>query len=230
MLKQSLLFWLNLTCLFHFGGKPSIQPFILSIGCLLQHLQIFHPFKSCITKYQITNLLKFLFFVFCFPLLKPYNQHKFDFHTQNNVFIGYSPLHKSYKCLDKSGKVFIARHVTFNESKVPYTELFLDQSPFVMSNSADQTHSQVTFLQSCTPVDSNREGSSIATPVSTLSSTSSSHSVSSSLSQSFPSPSIPPSHPMITKAKTSIFKPKTYLAVSQDLELANVKAALQDSK
>lgn len=35
---------------------------------------------------------------------------------------------------------------------------------------------------------------------------------------------------MITKAKASIFKPKTYLAVSQKLELANVKDALQDSR
>ena len=99
-----------------------------------------------------------------------------------------------------------------------------------MSISADQTPSQVTFLQSCTLVDSNREGSSTATPASALSPTSSSHLVSFSLSQSFPSPSIPPSHPMITKAKAGIFKPKTYLAVSQDLKLANVKAALQDSK
>lgn len=35
---------------------------------------------------------------------------------------------------------------------------------------------------------------------------------------------------MITRAKASIFKPKTYLTVSQMLELANVKDALQDSR
>lgn len=60
LLKQVLLFWLNLTCLFHFGGKLSIYPFILSIGCLPQHLQMFYPFESCIIKYQITSLLKSL--------------------------------------------------------------------------------------------------------------------------------------------------------------------------
>lgn len=56
-----------------------------------------------------------VFGCFYFPLLRPYNQHKLDIHTQKCVFISYNPLHKGYKCLDRSGRVFIARHVTFNE-------------------------------------------------------------------------------------------------------------------
>ena len=144
----------------------------------LANISPFQKLHNQIPNYQFTKV----FGCSCFPLLKPYNQHKFDFHTQNSVFISYSPLYKNYKCLDKSGKVFIASHVTFNESKFPYTELFLDQSPFVMSISADQTPSQVTFLQSCTLVDSNREGSSTATPAAALFPTSSSHLVSSSSS------------------------------------------------
>lgn len=35
---------------------------------------------------------------------------------------------------------------------------------------------------------------------------------------------------MITRSKAGIFKPKTYLAVTQDLEPQSVKAALTDIK
>lgn len=194
----------------------------------LANVSPFQKLHNQIPYYQFTKV----FGCSCFPLLKPYNQHKLDFHTKKCVFIGYNPLHKDYKCLDKSGKVFIARHVTFNEYEFPYSELFLNQPHVVMSNSVDQTPSQVTFLQSCTLVDSNHEGSSTVTPASALFPISSSHSVSSSSSSAthFPSPPIILSHSMITRAKAGIFKPKTYLTVSQDLEPANVKAALQDSR
>lgn len=32
----------------------------------------------------------------CFPLLRPYNQHKVSFRTSKCVFIGYSPVHNGY--------------------------------------------------------------------------------------------------------------------------------------
>ena len=56
--------------------------------------------------------------------VKTLQQHKLDFHTQKCVFIGYNPMHKGYKCLDKSGRIYIARHVMLNESEFPYSELF----------------------------------------------------------------------------------------------------------
>lgn len=37
-------------------------------------------------------------------------------------------------------------------------------------------------------------------------------------------------HPMTTRSKTGVFKPKTYLAFPQNLELQSVKAALTNSK
>lgn len=44
----------------------------------------------------------------CFPCLRPYQPHKFDYHSSKCVFLGYSPVHKGYKCLSASGRVFIS--------------------------------------------------------------------------------------------------------------------------
>jgi hypothetical protein len=39
------------------------------------------------------------------------------------VFIGYSKKHLCYKCIDiKSGRIYIACHVIFNESSFPFAE------------------------------------------------------------------------------------------------------------
>ena len=59
----------------------------------------------------------------CYPYLRDYNKHKFDYHSSKYIFLGYSPFHKGYKCLHSSGKIYTARHVVF-ESTFPYsTEL-----------------------------------------------------------------------------------------------------------
>lgn len=45
----------------------------------------------------------------CFPFLRPYNSQKVDFHSKECIFLGYSPSHKGYKCLDTSGKILFQR-------------------------------------------------------------------------------------------------------------------------
>lgn len=62
----------------------------------------------------------------CYPCLKPYNQHKLQFHTTRCVFLGYSNSHKGYKCLNSHGRTFISRHVIFNEDLFPFHEGFLN--------------------------------------------------------------------------------------------------------
>jgi len=60
----------------------------------------------------------------CWPNLRPYNAHKFQFRSTRCVFLGYSPLHKGFKCLDPStGRVYISRDVTFDENIFPFAQL-----------------------------------------------------------------------------------------------------------
>lgn len=55
----------------------------------------------------------------CWPNLKPYNTHKLSFRSKQCVFLGYSTLHKGFKCLDpSSGRVYVSRDVTFDEQVV----------------------------------------------------------------------------------------------------------------
>jgi hypothetical protein len=53
----------------------------------------------------------------CWPHLQPYNKHKLSFRSKPCVFIGYSSIHKGYKCLDmETGHVYISRDVVFDEN------------------------------------------------------------------------------------------------------------------
>ena len=38
----------------------------------------------------------------CWPNLRPYNNRKLAFRSKQCVFLGYSPLHKGFKCLEPS--------------------------------------------------------------------------------------------------------------------------------
>ena len=56
----------------------------------------------------------------CYPYLRDYNKHKFAYHSSKCIFISYNPLNKGYKCLHSLGRVYMPRHVIFNESIFPY--------------------------------------------------------------------------------------------------------------
>ncbi|KAJ0753710.1 putative RNA-directed DNA polymerase [Helianthus annuus] len=66
----------------------------------------------------------------CFPFLRPYNHHKMDFRSTPCVFLGYSSVHHGYRCLDlQSDRIYIARHVRFNEHIFPFKPPLIPTSP-----------------------------------------------------------------------------------------------------
>nr|GEW96566.1 retrovirus-related Pol polyprotein from transposon TNT 1-94 [Tanacetum cinerariifolium] len=57
----------------------------------------------------------------CFLHLRPYNHHQMDLRSTLCVFLGYSPSHHGYCCLDISTeRLYITRRVRFNEAQFPF--------------------------------------------------------------------------------------------------------------
>lgn len=78
------------------------------------------PFSKLHRQSHDYNTLK-VFRCRCFPYLKGQNKNKFQPKTLPCVFIGYSLLHKGFRCYHpQSRKVFISQHVIFDELKLPY--------------------------------------------------------------------------------------------------------------
>jgi hypothetical protein len=60
----------------------------------------------------------------CWPNLRPYNRHKLDFRSKQCTFLGYSNLHKGYKCLDIStGRMYISHDIVFDETVFLFSSL-----------------------------------------------------------------------------------------------------------
>ena len=176
-----------------------------------------------------------------FPYLRFYNKYKFNYHTTKCLFIGYNSDHKGYKCLSSKGVVYVARHVVFNESEFPFsTDSLFSKQP---SSSASEYRYPMFKVSSVSVPLHDPSGSSntIIQPfqlpaASASSSSSSSSSPSSPPAQTHhpPSHTSPyisqntfnqqpsslqaplPNHPMITRAKAGVFKPK-FLAYSSIL-------------
>lgn len=72
----------------------------------------------------------------CFPFLRPYTSHKLSFRSQKCIFLGYSSVHKGYKCLSADGHIYISKDVQFHEARFPYPELFPSSSTLVTSTTS----------------------------------------------------------------------------------------------
>lgn len=65
----------------------------------------------------------------CWSNLRLYNAHKLQFLSQQCVFLGYSHVHKGYKCLDRAtGRVYISTDVVFYEHVFPFAQQSSSQS------------------------------------------------------------------------------------------------------
>lgn len=53
--------------------------------------------------------------------LRTFNEHKIDFCSKTCIFLGYNISHQGYECLDlATGKIYVSRHVIFDEFLFPY--------------------------------------------------------------------------------------------------------------
>ncbi|KAJ9551570.1 hypothetical protein OSB04_015615 [Centaurea solstitialis] len=60
----------------------------------------------------------------CFPNMSATTTHKLSPHSTPCVFLGFPPNHRGYACLDiSSKKIIISRHVTFDETIFPFSDL-----------------------------------------------------------------------------------------------------------
>jgi hypothetical protein len=84
------------------------------------------------------------------PNLRPFNTCKLAFRSTKCVFLGYSAMHKGFKYLEPStGRVYISRDVTFDESVFPFSNLH--------PNAGALLHKEILLLPShlCNPGDEN---------------------------------------------------------------------------
>ena len=167
----------------------------------------------------------------CYSYLRPYNKHKLQPRFVECVFLGYPLLSKGYLCLDPTtNKIYINCYVLFNESvfpfsdrsdliasNVPFSSPISDStwfsinsnvsspssaapsfSPSPLSSFPDSFHLALLQSDSCNS-DSHFSSSSIPSFVPALPLSVSSKSSSSILVNN---------HPMVTRSKLGIHKPK----------------------
>ena len=60
----------------------------------------------------------------CYPNLCPLNARKLEYHSKQCTFLGYSNIHKRFKCLDiNSGRIYISCDVIFHERIFSFSKL-----------------------------------------------------------------------------------------------------------
>jgi hypothetical protein len=126
----------------------------------------------------------------CFSLLRPFNQHKLRSRSESCVFMGYSALHKGYKCLHiPTQRLYISRHVRFNEQNFSFAQI----TPQSANSSLVHVPTPLTII-SPAPIQPQ-------TPY-----------IDTSPVTSHPSPQPPhvTSHSMITMSHTRSLKPKQF--------------------
>lgn len=105
--------------------------------------------------------------------LRPYQNHKFDFHSTKCVFLGYSPHHKGFQRLSSIGRLYVSRHVIFNEEEFPFIMASLTSNyrvPTSLDTYTSEQHLQTlshqlpSAEQSSNGGESSGESLSAATP------------------------------------------------------------------
>lgn len=171
-----------------------------------------------------------------------------DFISSPCTFLGYSVKHKGYKCLSSTGRTFISRHVIFDETCFPFQTKSISFSSQLSSTSNSSESISLPLITLTTPILSNNSSTNFPSvsvnkdlsllTVDHLSSSSntplspdSNCSQHSSPITTHSSPQLPNAyhniHPMITRTKNGIHKPKILLSALNDQEPSNIHEALK---
>lgn len=98
--------------------------FLINLLPTSVHDKLLSPFEKLSGQSPVYTALR-VFGCACYPYLRPYAKNKFDPKSLVCVFLGYSEHHKGYRCLHPpTCKVYINRHVLFDESRFPYKDCY----------------------------------------------------------------------------------------------------------
>jgi len=162
------------------------------------------PFELLFNKAPNYHLLK-VFGCECWPYLQPYNSSKFSYHSESCLFLGYSKPHTSYICFHPpTGRVYIARHVVFNETMFPFASV---SSPPIATSSPTSTPSiplMSPTLPILVPAESVINKESISVPCDPTPSNATETPVPNPIAHPAPTQT----HAMTTRAQNNIFRPK----------------------
>lgn len=103
--------------------------FLINLLPTSVHDKMISPYEKLHLKQPDYIVLR-VFGCACYPYLRPYAHNKFDPKSLMCVFLGYSEQYKGYKCLyPPNGRVYLSRHVLFDEAKFPFTEIYKHLTP-----------------------------------------------------------------------------------------------------
>ena len=125
---------MGLTMLFH-----AKLPLGLWVDAFLTIMYLINRLPSTVLKMESPFFMLFkqyaeyrslwIFGYQCFPYFRDYGKNKFSPKGYPCFFIGYSSLHKGYRCLHPSTKrVYISCHVIFNENCFPYANFLVKKN------------------------------------------------------------------------------------------------------
>jgi hypothetical protein len=123
----------------HLSNRYWVDAFITAVHIInrlptptLQHLSPFFKLYNREPNYQELRVFGCL----CYPLLRPYGLHKLEYRSKPCIFLGYH--HAGYKCLDPvTNKVYLSRHVVFNEASFPAKDQAVSLLPSKVSAQGD---------------------------------------------------------------------------------------------
>ncbi|KAG8501162.1 hypothetical protein CXB51_003279 [Gossypium anomalum] len=186
----------------------------------------------------------------CFPHLRPFQQHKLQFRSSKCVFLGFGSHQKGYRCLAVDGRVYISRHVLFDELEFPFqTGFSCSQGVGPVQFSHQHSHVPVVTMASSdsrtvvpgpSPVSSSspsilRSSSMISSPGAVSVEVTVPASRVQSPSSDVPHavnvrPSSPTNcHPMQTRSKSGAFKPRVFSSILDEKEPSIIAEAFQSS-